>query len=132
MITPETYYMGRDKQYPEELTQDKRNNAIITLTRCNSLTAKYCEATGAATPGLRSGWRPYSVNLRVDGAPRSRHLTCQAIDLSDPGHKFSTWCLSNLEELEAHGLYMEAPEHTPSWCHLQTVAPRSGHRVFIP
>jgi hypothetical protein len=42
------------------------------------------------------------------------------------------WCLRNLNEMETIGLWMENARWTPTWVHLQTVPPLSGHRVYVP
>jgi len=42
------------------------------------------------------------------------------------------WCLKHLDVLETLGLWMEDPQWTPTWLHVQTIPPRSGHRVYIP
>ena len=34
--------------------------------------------------------------------------------------------------LEQLGLYMERPQWTPDWVHLQVRAPKSGRRVYVP
>jgi len=40
--------------------------------------------------------------------------------------------LANTDKLEAIGLWLEHPESTPRWCHVQIVPPASGKRVFRP
>lgn len=132
MITLEAYYMGRDKAYPGELTDALRSNAQATVEKANKLIYLYCDSTGNCEPGVRSGWRPPEVNAVVPGAAsHSRHMTCEAIDLSDNSHKLKDWCSKNLDVLEELDLWMEAPECTPTWLHVQTKPPASGHRVFI-
>jgi hypothetical protein len=82
---------------------------------------------------VSSGWRPQAINAALANAsPRSKHLSCEAIDLEDPEGALDAWCLRNLDALEAVGLWLEHPDATPGWCHLQTVPPRSGRRVFMP
>jgi hypothetical protein len=67
-----------------------------------------------------------------NASPRSKHLSCQAIDLDDPNDALDAWCLDNLAVLESIGLWLEHPDATPGWCHLQIVPPQSGRRVFMP
>lgn len=132
MITLEAFYMGRDKAYKGELTDELRQNAEDMVTKANLLLQRYCAATGDPELGVRSGWRPPEVNFGVPGAaPQSKHMKCNAIDLADMMHKIKSWCVSNLDVLEEIGLWMEAPECTPTWLHVQRVPPGSGHRVFI-
>lgn len=128
MITLDDYYMGRDKQYPQELTDELCRNAATVVERVNRLLAR----AGLAR-GINSGWRPPAVNAAVEGASaRSRHLTCQAIDIADDDDALDAWCMAHLEVLEALGLWLEHPDATPRWCHLQIVPPASGNRVFEP
>lgn len=122
------YYMGRDKLHRSELTRELRAHARETLLRVNRLLRRaglMCRVT--------SGWRPAAVNAAVPGAARgSKHLSCLAIDLEDRNGALDAWCLANLGVLEELGLWLEHPDATPGWCHLQTVPPRSGNRVFHP
>lgn len=74
-----------------------------------------------------------AVNTAVPGAAKnSKHIVCQAIDLNDHDGRLDAWCLANLDALEELGLWLEHPDATPGWCHLQTQPPRSGNRVFEP
>ncbi len=128
MITLDDYYMGRDKQYPQELSEELCSNAAAVVERVNRLLAR----AGLAR-SVSSGWRPAAVNATVPGAsPRSRHLTCQAIDVADDDDRLDAWCMAHLEVLEELGLWLEHPDATPRWCHLQIVPPGSGKRVFEP
>ena len=127
-ITLTQYFMGRDAEHGAELTEPLRNNACLTVARANALLACAC-----IDCGVNSGWRPRAINARVPNASRrSRHLTCQAIDLADPDDRLDAWCLENLEVLAEIGLWLEHPDATPGWCHVQIVPPPSGRRVFFP
>lgn len=81
---------------------------------------------------VTSGYRDPGHNAQVGGAPRSNHMRCLAADFADPDGALDNWCLLHLDVLESAGLWLESPDHTPGWCHLQAVAPKSGNRVFIP
>ncbi|MPZ45537.1 MAG: hypothetical protein GEV05_19530 [Betaproteobacteria bacterium] len=127
-ITLAEYFMGRDAEHGSELTEQLMRNADAMVTRANMLLERACVACA-----VNSGWRPRAVNTQVPNAsPRSRHLTCEAIDLADPDDRLDAWCMRNLEVLEAIGLWLEHPDATPGWCHVQIVPPRSGRRVFEP
>ena len=128
MITLSDYFMGRDRSHAHELSEALCANASLTIERGNRLLAR------AALPGIvTSGWRPQAINAAIPNAsPRSKHLSCQAIDLDDPQGALDAFCLCNLPLLEEIGLWLEHPEATPGWCHLQVVPPRSGRRVFMP
>lgn len=134
MITLTDYYAGRDKQYPNELTDSIRENAAQIVARANLLVTAYREDTGDSDPHyVTSGWRPPQVNAGIsNAAPRSKHMTGQAIDLADPEGELDDWCMDNLDVLEQLGLYLEHPSATKSWTHLQCVPPKSGKRVFWP
>lgn len=122
------YYMGRDRQYYAELTPELRANARETVRRVNRL----LQRAGLARK-VTSGWRPAAVNATVPGAAKgSKHITCIAIDLEDRDGALDAWCMAHLDVLEELGLWLEHPNATPDWCHLQTLPPRSGNRVFEP
>lgn len=122
------YYMGRDKLHRSELTRELRSNARETLRRVNRLLRR-----AGLMRKVSSGWRPAAINDAVPGAAKgSKHLTCLAIDLEDRNGTLDAWCMAHLETLEELGLWLEHPDATPGWCHLQTLPPRSGNRVFYP
>ncbi len=122
------YYMGRDKQHRKELTREIRANARETLRRVNRLLR-----LAGMMRKVTSGWRPATINATVPGAAKSsKHLSCLAIDLEDRNGTLDAWCLANPDTLETLGLWLEHPDATPGWCHLQILPPRSGSRVFHP
>ena len=128
MISLADFYMGRDVAYASELTKELRWNAAITVARANDLLASFGEDRE-----VNSGWRPAIVNATTYGAAtRSKHMTCEAIDLSDHDGDLDEYCLTHLDLLEGIGLFLEHPASTKGWCHVQTVPPRSGKRVFYP
>ena len=81
---------------------------------------------GFRTPGSRTG------------APESSHKKAAGVDVCDPSNALDRWIdlyeLPNGDnsKLKAYGLYREAPDATPGWCHLTTRAPGSGRRTFRP
>lgn len=127
MITLDAYFMGRLKTHASEFTPEIGIAAGGLIVRVNDLLRE----VGIEAVTVSSGWRPRSVNSRVRGAAKnSQHIFGHAVDLADPHgtlRKFFT-----AERLEKHGLYMESPDSTPTWVHLQDVAPRSGKRIFKP
>lgn len=111
-----------------ELTDDIRLEAQTTVDRANALLAEFGEDRD-----ITSGWRPEAVNRKVPGAAlRSKHTQGMAVDLGDPDGDLDDWCSEHLDVLERIGLWQEHPASTKGWCHLQTVAPKSGKRVFYP
>ena len=130
MITLRTYWLGRDVTHAEELTDEIQRNAQTTVDRVNELLAR---AGRTEVNSVNSGWRPKSINdATSNSAGSSRHLSAQAVDLPDPDHALADWVVDNRIVLEELDLYIEHPGWTPSWLHVQTVAPRSGRRIFIP
>jgi hypothetical protein len=136
MLTRKDFFKGRDVIYRSDLTPDIEANARLTLSRVNALLAWFYDLnSGAAMRGVNSGWRPPAVNRGVRNAAKSsHHLIGRACDLSDDDEALDKWCLSKDGQriMADIGLWMEHPSATPRWCHLQTIAPRSGKRVFFP
>ena len=134
MITLTDYWQGRDKQYPNELTDAIKENAAQIVARANLLITVYRQDTGDAEPHyVTSGWRPPQINSAIsNAAPRSKHMQGLAIDLADPEGELDEWCMENQDQLEQLGLYLEHPSATKGWTHLQCVPPKSGRRVFYP
>jgi len=140
VITLEHYWMGRDVEYRDELTDEIERNARLTVERVNLLLrhiAAYggLRAEHGPTTGnpVASGWRPAEINARVPAAvPDSPHIIGAACDLYDPRNALDDWCMSHLDVLERLGLWLEHPSYTNGWCHLQIVAPPCGNRVFDP
>ena len=134
MITLEDYLnkwkvnYSHVKVLPDELTSELQGNAQVTVDKVNQLLLTFGEERG-----LTSGWRPLSVNRAVPGAALySNHTKCRAADLADPLGDLDEWALDNPLVLEDLGLWLEHPSATKGWCHVQTVPPKSGKRVFYP
>jgi len=133
MITLPDYWMGRDEKYADQLTDEIREHAADLLGRVNLL------LTWAAKDGVRalyvaSGWRPAAINdATANAAHGSKHLTGDGIDLRDNGTRdLVRWCCKNLDALEEIGLWMEDPQWTPTWLHVQRLPPNSHRRVYVP
>ena len=134
MILLEDYLTHWRKHYGHvavpaaELTADMLQAAQQTVDRANTLLSNFGEPRE-----ITSGWRPVEVNRLIPGAAlRSNHTKCLAVDLADPDGDLDEWCLDNAAVLEEVGLWQEHPAATKGWCHLQTVPPKSGRRVFYP
>ena len=128
MITVTDYLMGREAEHGEELDDVKRANAAETVRRVNLLLERFGEDRK-----VRSGWRPSGINAATpNAAPKSKHMDCLACDLDDDEGDLDEWCMDHQAELEEIGLWLEHPSATKSWCHIQTVPPKSGRRVFYP
>lgn len=134
MITLTDYFMGRDRKYAHELTDEITNNAMTTVARANLLIARFKDSTkDIEFRKVTSGWRPPEVNANTpNSAVRSKHMTGQAVDLADPEGDFDQWALDNPHVLEQIGLWQEHPSATRGWLHIQCVPPKSNRRVFFP
>lgn len=121
--------MGRDKLYPEEWNLDLRSNAEDLIRRVNNLLIALkiddCKVT--------SGWRPSAINSRAQGAKRSLHMTCRAVDLADSNQSLTKGILQEPQLLLEYGLWLESPDVTHGWVHLDTgVRSERLIRVFKP
>lgn len=127
--------MGRDILY--DCSDEWRANARETLDKVNKflsfLESTYPDIDWEKKNGtlVSSGWRPPEVNKNTpNAAPKSKHITCQAIDIYDPDGDIDETITDEL--LEQFELYREHPSATKSWVHLQTVPPKSKKRTFYP
>lgn len=153
MITVDDYFTGpdgvrRDQVYAAELQPDSVakeifGNAQATVDRWNLLlTHFYSENPSAKRRWIHSGWRPKAINASTPGAaPKSTHLTGEALDASDADRMLAIWMVGN--ELAAKklgvpsyaakiGLWFEDPRTTPTWLHGQIIPPHSLNRIYIP
>ena len=128
MITLGQYFMGRDQVYGHLLTNELKSNALDVVEKVNQLLLAFGESRK-----VNSGWRPPAVNAgTVGAATKSKHMACQACDLEDSDGDLDEWCMEHLDTLSQIGLWMEHPASTKGWCHVQTISPKSGKRVFYP
>lgn len=137
LLTLADYWMGRDAKYPLAMTPDIEHNAEILVDVLNGFLPEVPPELLVLDPQtgsyIHSGWRPPAVNAATpNAATNSKHMTGKAADLYGPGNKLAMWCFNHQDVLKRHGLWMEHPTATPTWCHLQDVPPGSGNRVFFP
>lgn len=131
------YWMGRNETHADDLTAEIVRNATHLLRRVNNLLVLMhdiqIEPHSITGTPIASGWRPPDINAGTKGAaPRSRHMSGNAVDLYDPEGEIDAWCMEHLDFLAEAGLWLEHPSATKGWCHLQQVPPKSGRRVFYP
>jgi hypothetical protein len=140
-ITKVDYLQGRDALYPEELTPKILNSIEQTVKLVNSLLAVMeaegmkLEAHPVSQSLITSGWRPPQINRQVKGAaPKSKHMTGEAVDLYDPEGDIDNFLMSGQGQrvLASLGLYIEHPACTKAYSHIQIIPPKSGARVFYP
>lgn len=82
-----------------------------------------------ATSCLRSIESQKRINPSAMG---SSHLFGCAVDISDPKGELARWLQVNIVKLMDCGLWMENPDSTKGWTHLQSYAPKSMKRIFNP
>lgn len=115
--------MGREVEYP--LTPDQVANLARLLESLNKFRSAY------GKPMLvTSGYRPGRYNVQAGGAPNSAHLTCEACDFADPEGLLDEFCSKNTKLLDSCGLWLEHPDSTPGWTHLDIRARKN--RIFRP
>ena len=108
----------------------------VTLRNLEDLVRKV-NALGFAPPRyasscLRSIKDQQRINPKAMG---SAHLYGAAVDIADPSGGLTQWLFSTTaggQKLIDNGLWMEHPDYTKGWVHLQLYAPKSGNRFFIP
>jgi len=116
--------------YPTTPITEK--NLIVLFERVIEL-QDMCELDFVITSGLRSDQK--QAQLIADGktnAKFSKHVSGNACDIYDPRQELQKWCLDNIKALENIGLWCEDFSKTPNWVHVQTIAPLSGKRFFLP
>lgn len=125
----------------EDQSQDIQNNLNDLLVKINKVRAAWNKPM-TVTSGLRS--LAHHIEVYKDLARQrgqvfdqskvpmaSRHLSGQAVDVSDPDGKLYEWCQQNESLLAQIGLWMEIKDDQHR-VHFQGVAPKSGSRFFKP
>jgi hypothetical protein len=123
MILPKEYLMGRDKDFPLDMLQ--ATNMANLLSRVNHLIA-----TLKIEARVTSGYRPTALNKTIGGAKMSTHTVCAGIDLSDRDGSLGRLLRANSRLLEEYGLWLENPDFTKGWVHLDTKTRKN--RIFNP
>jgi hypothetical protein len=126
-ISKETYFNGKNKKFANDLTVEVTENVTKLLIAVDKFLANYTKPVI-----ISSGWRPKSYNTQIGGATFSNHITGLAIDLKDTDNRLFEYVLQNLELAKELGLYFEHKNWTPTWVHIQLIAPKSGKRIFVP
>lgn len=120
-----------------ELPKEYESNLNILLERINELESKFGKFKFIVTSGFRdmaNHLRIYKEKGITDKSKipmKSKHLTCEAVDISDPEFVLTKWCKENEKVLEEIGLWCE-DDTSVKRLHLQIVAPASGKRFFKP
>jgi hypothetical protein len=128
MISKDEILMGRDKQYPDEYTEEISNNVDQLLEIMNQVRKAYNKPMIVA-----SGWRPSAINEGTSNAAKnSNHLKGLAVDIKDTDGSLWKWVLMNLGLMKKLGIYFEDKRWTPTWVHFQIVPPKSKKRIYVP
>lgn len=105
-------------------------NTLMTEMESQGIQFRINPKTGSQVSGETfGGFRPQSCPI---GAPHSNHKEGLAVDIFDHTGEIDKWCMAHQYRLAFHGIYIEHPDSTPGWCHMQNIAPHSGHTVFYP
>jgi uncharacterized protein YcbK (DUF882 family) len=134
MITLDELLSGNDFDDQSPAIQ---SNIQELLVKVNKIRAAYNRPM-FVTSGLRSLehhleiYAKKGITDRARIPMKSRHLSGQACDVSDPNKELQKFILSNVKLLEDSGLYCESFVFTTSWVHFQEVPPLSGRRFFMP
>ena len=114
---------------------NKKDVDDITLRNledlCRKVNALGYQPPMYATSCLRSLQDQKRINPKAMG---SSHLYGAAVDIGDADGKLANWLQTTVgkNKLVECGLWMESPKYTKGWVHLQSYAPKSMNRYFIP
>lgn len=105
----------------------------ITLRNLEDLVRKVNALNYQPAMYASSCLRDLAAQQRINpNAMGSSHLYGSAVDIADPKGELARWLRKNQHLLVNNGLWMEHPDYTKGWVHLQTYAPKSMNRFFIP
>lgn len=96
---------------------------------CRKINALGYQPPMRATSCLRSIKDQQRINPSAMG---SSHLYGCAVDIADADGKLKAWLVANKSKLVECGLWMEDSSATKTWAHLQSYAPKSMKRIFMP
>lgn len=114
-ISKSEVLMGRDKKYPQDYTQEISDNIDKLLESLNKFRNEY-----AKPMIVSSGFRPPSLNKAIGGATKSAHCLGLACDFKDSDGRLAQFAIEMDKQgkLKEWGLWLENPEKTPGWVHL--------------
>lgn len=115
--------MNRDKDFPLDMLQSR--NMANLLSRVNFLFARL-----EIDARVSSGYRPSAINKKIGGAKMSTHTVCAGVDIHDSDGSIAKTLKQNIPLLKEVGLYLENPEYTKKWVHLDTK--QRQNTVFNP
>jgi uncharacterized protein YcbK (DUF882 family) len=116
-----------------KIPKEHFTNLMDLLVKINTVRTLYAK-TMTVTSGYRSlkhHTEIYADRGILTPPLGSKHLTGQAVDISDPDGKLMLWVKANYGLMETFGLWMEEPDNQKR-VHFQSVPPKSGKRFFYP
>jgi hypothetical protein len=123
VVTIEELLMKRAKF--EDLSEELQKNCSDLIVKLNKFRAAYGKPMYVS-----SGYRPADINKKIGGGSKSAHMSLEACDFADADGKIFEFIKANPDILEQCGLYLEDPQYSPSWIHLQSR--KASKRVFLP
>jgi hypothetical protein len=112
--------MNRDKEYPDEWTEQTKDNALNLLKKVNAL----LNDLGVQKVKVSSGFRPSEINSGLpNSAKRSLHMFGMAVDIHDDKEQSLGKLIANRPDLlKKYNLWIEDLGSTQgknsNWTHL--------------
>jgi Peptidase M15 len=123
-------------KYPERTKHKELNDELIANGEdLVSTVNDFLSEAGIQVGKISSGFRPSDVNSKIaNAAKRSLHTRCLAVDFEDPTGEIAKKCKAVPHLLKKYKLFLENPEYTKGWCHLDKSPTRSDRasRMFNP
>ena len=110
---------------PEEIPSEVKKNLMALCDICNEWGKLY-----PMPIAVKRGYRDESLNKKVGGSLTSPHLLGLAADFVDKDGSLALWFMNNTHVLRELNLFMENPQKTLGWVHLQTR--KCSQTVFNP
>lgn len=120
----------------EKCPTEYQSNLYILLEKLNKLRALWGKEMI-----INSGFRTMEKHIQVyrdkgitdlSKIPmKSKHLTCEACDISDPNFELTKFCKEHKKEMEEIGLWFE-DDMSVKRLHIQINPPLSSNRWFKP
>ena len=98
----------------EEVPEDVLKNLETLVKKLNDLGKYYSKPVT-----VKRGYRAPDLNEKVGGVKNSPHMTGHAVDLVDKDGEIDRFMMNNSDKLKKLGLYVEDPQETIGWCHIQ-------------
>lgn len=123
------YYGPYSSMHRDLISAEYSQNALTLIQRVNRFLTSFGEYRK-----ILHGWKPEGYVLADNPETKrpSKHSSMQAVDLYDPEGDLDQFIMDNQKLLESCCLWAEHPATTKGWTHLQSIAPKSGRRIFYP